>query len=214
MGKVKIQSFGVSMDGFGAGPNQSLDNPLGLGGTQVHEWFFPTQTFQQMHGGEGGTSGIDDDFARRGFDNVGAWIMGRNMFGPVRGPWPDDSWKGWWGDNPPYHCPVFVLTNYEKPPLQMDGGTVFHFVTDGIEYALAQARKAAGDRDIRIGGGVATIRQFIEAGLVDEMHLAFSSALLGSGEAVFQGLDLVALGFSVTESAMGEAAMHVILSRS
>lgn len=214
MGKVKIQSFGVSMDGFGAGPNQSLDNPLGLGGTQVHEWFFPTQTFQQMHGGEGGTSGIDDDFARRGFDNVGAWIMGRNMFGPVRGPWPDDSWKGWWGDNPPYHCPVFVLTNYEKPPLQMDGGTVFHFVTDGIESALAQARKAAGDRDIRIGGGVATIRQFIEAGLVDEMHLAFSSALLGSGESVFQGLDLVALGFSVTESAMGEAAMHVILSRS
>ena len=214
MGKVKIQSFGVSMDGFGAGPNQSLDNPLGLGGTQVHEWFFPTQTFQQMHGGEGGTSGIDDDFARRGFDNVGAWIMGRNMFGPVRGPWPDDSWKGWWGDNPPYHCPVFVLNNYEKPPLQMDGGTVFHFVTDGIESALAQARKAAGDRDIRIGGGVATIRQFIEAGLVDEMHLAFSSALLGSGESVFQGLDLVALGFSVTESAMGEAAMHVILSRS
>ena len=214
MGKVKIQSFGVSMDGFGAGPNQSLDNPLGLGGTQVHEWFFPTQTFQQMHGGEGGSSGIDDDFARRGFDNVGAWIMGRNMFGPVRGPWPDDSWKGWWGDNPPYHCPVFVLTNYEKPPLQMDGGTVFHFVTDGIESALAQARKAAGDRDIRIGGGVATIRQFIEAGLVDEMHLAFSSALLGSGESVFQGLDLVALGFSVTESAMGEAAMHVILSRS
>ena len=214
MGKVKIQSFGVSMDGFGAGPNQSLDNPLGLGGTQVHEWFFPTQTFQQMHGGEGGTSGIDDDFARRGFDNVGAWIMGRNMFGPVRGPWSDDSWKGWWGDNPPYHCPVFVLTNYEKPPLQMDGGTVFHFVTDGIESALAQARKAAGDRDIRIGGGVATIRQFIEAGLVDEMHLAFSSALLGSGESVFQGLDLVALGFSVTESAMGEAAMHVILSRS
>ena len=213
MGKVKIQSFGVSMDGFGAGPNQSLDNPLGLGGTQVHEWFFPTQTFQQMHGGEGGTSGIDDDFARRGFDNVGAWIMGRNMFGPVRGPWPDDSWKGWWGDNPPYHCPVFVLNNYEKPPLQMDGGTVFHFVTDGIESALAQARKAAGDRDIRIGGGVATIRQFIEAGLVDEMHLAFSSALLGSGESVFQGLDLVALGFSVTESAMGEAAMHVILSR-
>jgi dihydrofolate reductase len=187
MPKLRVQSFTMSLDGYGAGPNQDLDNPLGVGGVALHEWAFATRTFRQMFGSEGGTSGIDDDFAARGFDNIGAWIMGRNMFGPIRGPWPDGAWKGWWGDNPPYHCPVFVLTRHPRAPITMDGGTTFHFVTDGIHAALERAAEAAEGRDIRLGGGVATIQQYLRAGLVDEMHLAISPILLGSGEHLFAG---------------------------
>jgi dihydrofolate reductase len=215
MTKVRVAAFSVSLDGYGAGPDQDLENPLGRGGMALHQWVLPTRTFGAMHGeGGGGTTGLDDDFARRGFDNVGAWILGRNMFGPVRGPWPDESWKGWWGDEPPYHVPVFVLTHHERPPLEMAGGTVFHFVTDGIEAALGRAREAAGaDADIRIGGGVATVRQYLQARLIDELHLAFAPTLLGGGENLFAGLDLPALGYRVGEHAASEAATHVILVR-
>ena len=213
MSKVKVASFGVSIDGFGAGPRQSLDNPLGVGGPSLMQWFFPTRTFQQMHGGGGGDIGIDEDFAARSFVNVGAWILGRNMFGPVRGPWPDESWKGWWGDEPPYHVPVFVLTHHARNPLEMRGGTTFHFVTDGIHAALDAAKKAAGDRDVRIGGGVNTVRQYLQAGLVDEVHLALSPTLLGEGETLLSGIDLVALGFKCTEHAVSPHSMHVVLSK-
>jgi len=213
MSKVKVASFGVSIDGFGAGPRQSLDNPLGVGGPSLMQWFFPTRTFQQMHGGGGGDIGIDEDFAARSFVNVGAWILGRNMFGPVRGPWPDESWKGWWGDEPPYHVPVFVLTHHARNPVEMQGGTTFHFVTDGIYAALDAAKKAAGDRDVRIGGGVNTVRQYLQAGLVDEVHLALSPTLLGEGETLLSGIDLVALGFKCTEHAVSPHAMHVVLSK-
>src|SRR5256885_1654279 len=171
MTKLRVQSFSVSLDGYGAGPNQELENPLGVGGTALHKWAFATLTFRRMFGNDGGTSGIDDGFAARGFANIGAWIMGRNMFGPIRGPWPDDTWKGWWGDDPPYHTPVFVLTNHARAPITMDGGTVFHFVTDGFHAALERAALAAKDQDIRLGGGVSTIRQYLRAGLVDEMHI-------------------------------------------
>src|SRR5262245_34779362 len=188
MSKLRVQSFSVSLDGFGAGPRQSLEHPLGVGGEALHRWFFSTRTFQRMFAGEGGEAGVDDDFAARGFANIGAWILGRNMFGPVRGPWPDDSWKGWWGANPPYHVPVFVLTHHARPPVAMEGGTTFHFVTDGIHAARERAREAAGGKDIRLGGGVDTIRQYLRAGLVDEMHLALSPALLGSGEALLAGI--------------------------
>ncbi len=214
MGKVRISSFSVSADGYGAGPNQSLENPLGVGGTQLHNWAFPTQTFQQnLFGDGGGKTGIDDEFAARGFRGVGAWIMGRNMFGPVRGPWPDEAWKGWWGHTPPYHVPVFVLTHHARPPLEMDGDTTFHFVTGGIEDALTRARDAAKGKDIRIGGGVSVVRQYFQAGLVDEAHFAIAPVLLGSGEPVFSGLDLTALGFEVIERAGTDAAMHVVFAK-
>ena len=213
MSKVKVAGFGMSIDGFGAGPRQSIDDPLGAGGTSLMTWLFPTRAFQQMHGGEGGEAGVDDDFAARAAANVGAWILGRNMFGPVRGPWPDASWTGWWGDNPPYHVPVFVLTHHAREPVQMQGGTTFHFVTNGIHAALEAAKAAAGDRDVRIGGGTDTVRQYLQAGLVDEMHLALSPTLLGQGEALLAGIDLAALGFKCTEHVASSRAMHVVLSK-
>lgn len=213
MTKVKVQAFAVSLDGYGAGPRQSLENPLGVGGTSLHQWFFPTRTFQQMVGSEGGATGIDDDFARRSMQGMGAWIMGRNMFGPVRGPWPDNRWRGWWGDNPPYHVPVFVLTHHPRAPVEMQGGTVFHFVTGGIHEALQRAREAAGAKDIRIGGGVATVRQYLQAGLVDEMHLALAPTPLGSGESLLADIDLVRLGFRCVEHVGTENALHVVLRR-
>ena len=214
MSKLKVLAFAVSVDGFGAGPDQSLQNPLGVGGVGLHPWMLHTRTFQTMHGGEGGDSGIDDDWARRSFENIGAWILGRNMFGPVRGPWPDDSWKGWWGDEPPYHVPVFVLTHHPRPPLEMKGGTVFHFVTGGIHEAWQRAREAAGGLDVRVGGGVATVRQYLQAGLVDQMHLVQSPLLLGRGEALLAGIDLGALGFRCTTHQASDLAQHVVLSRS
>jgi dihydrofolate reductase len=213
MSKVKVQAFAVSIDGFGAGRDQSLKAPLGVDGEQLHQWFFPTRTFQAMHGDGNGEEGTDDDFARRSLENLGAWIMGRNMFGPVRGAWPDDSWKGWWGSNPPYHVPVFVLTHHAREPLTMEGGTTFHFVTGGIHEAMERARAAAGEKDIRIGGGVSTVRQYLQAGLIDEMHIPVSPTLLGRGESLFAGLDLTALGFKCTEHVATQRAMHVVLTR-
>ena len=213
MSQVKVSSISVSIDGFSAGPDQSIDNPLGVGGTDLMQWVFPTRTFQQMHGTGGGDTGPDDDFAARGFANVGAWILGRNMFGPIRGPWPDDEWKGWWGTNPPYHVPAFVLTHHPRAPIKMQGGTTFHFVTEGIHSALDRAKAAAGGKDVRIGGGVATIRQFVRAGLVDEIHLAHGAALLGTGEALLAGIDLRALGFACTETVSTAHAMHVVLTK-
>jgi dihydrofolate reductase len=213
MPKLLVQSFSLSIDGYGAGPNQDAANPLGVGGMALHQWLFPTRTFQRMTGHEGGTTGIDDDFATRGFANIGAWILGRNMFGPVRGPWPDDTWKGWWGPNPPYHTPVFVLTHHPRPSLSMDGGTVFHFVTDGVNAALTRATEAAHGQDVRLGGGVATVRQYLQAALIDELHLAISPALLGSGEHLFTGIDLPKLGYQCTKHVAGENATHVVLTR-
>ena len=213
MPKLRVASFSVSLDGFGAGPEQSIDHPLGAGGKALHNWAFATRTFKTMFGEDGGSTGADDQFARRGFENIGAWILGRNMFGPVRGPWPDESWKGWWGDNPPYHVPVFVLTHHPRPPLEMEGGTMFHFVTDGMRAALERARAAAGARDVRLGGGVATIRGYLDAGAVDEMHLAISPVVLGSGENLFAGLDLAKLGYRCTEHVPTAAATHVVLTK-
>lgn len=213
MGQVRVASFSVSLDGFSAAPGQDIDNPVGIGGAKLFEWFFPTRTFQTMHGQGEGETGLDDRFAARGFDNVGAWILGRNMFGPVRGPWPDDNWKGWWGEEPPYHTPVFVLTHFPRDPLVMKGGTTFHFVTEGIEAALAQAKAAAGGRDVRIGGGVATIRQYLQARLIDRLHLALTPALLGRGEALFAGLDLPALGYRQTGFEPSATVAHVTLER-
>ena len=213
MGKLVVRCFSISIDGYGAGPNQSIDNPLGEGGMALHEWVFGTHTFRRMHGGEGGTTGVDDDFAARGFRNVGAWILGRNMFGPVRGLWPDDKWKGWWGENPPYHTPVFVLTNHARASISMEGGTTFHFVTDGIHAALELALKADGGADVRLGGGVATIRQYLQEGLVDEMHLAIAPVLLGSGENLFAGMDLVKLGYQCREHVTTEKATHVVFMK-
>jgi dihydrofolate reductase len=203
----------MSIDGFGAGLDQDLQNPLGVGGVALMDWFFPTRTWQQMHGNEGGETGVDDDIAAQGLAGSGAWILGRNMFGPVRGPWPDESWKGWWGEEPPYHTPVFVLTHHPRAPLRMAGGTEFRFVTDGIHAALQQARDAAGDRDIRLGGGVSTIRQYLRAGLIDELHLAVRPVLLGQGEALLQGIDLPALGYESAKHVAGVRAMHVFLRR-
>ena len=214
MSRVRMNAFSVSLDGYGAGPDQSLENPLGVGGMALHEWVFGTQTFRRMVGQEGGSTGIDEGFASRAMDNLGAWILGRNMFSPMRGPWADESWKGWWGDNPPYHVPVFVLTHHQRAPVVMQGGTTFHFVTDGAEAALERARAAAGAKDIRIGGGVATIRQYLTAGLIDEMHLAVAPVVLGKGEALYAGLDLAKLGYKVTEHVATEAALHVVLSKS
>jgi dihydrofolate reductase len=214
LAKVRVNCFSVSLDGYGAGPRQDLSNPLGVGGTALPGWFFPTRTFQTtVLGRSDGTTGIDDDFAVRGMAGLGAWILGRNMFGPIRGAWPDDQWKGWWGDTPPYHVPVFVLTHHPRAPLVMAGGTTFHFVTDGIHAALSRAREAAQDKDIRVGGGVATVRQFLEARLIDEMHLAISPVLLGEGESLFAGLDLPKLGYERTEHVSSPSATHVVFSR-
>jgi dihydrofolate reductase len=214
MSRVRVCSFSISLDGYGAGPDQSLDHPMGIGGRALHKWAFETRTFRQMFGQEGGSTGIDDQFAARGFENIGAWILGRNMFGPVRGQWLNEEWKGWWDDNPPYHCPVYVLTHHRRPPLIMQGGTTFYFVTDGIHAALRQARDSAGGREIRIGGGVATIREYLEARLLDELHLAVSPVLLGRGENLFSGLDLPSLGYGVTEHVPTEHATHVVLGKS
>jgi dihydrofolate reductase len=214
MTKIRVNSFSVSIDGYGAGPGQTLEGPMGVGGMQLHEWVLPTRTFQAMFGKEGGTTGIDDDFAARSMEGLGAWILGRNMFGPIRGPWTDDQWKGWWGDNPPYHTPVFVLTHHARPPIEMEGGTTFHFVTDGIHAALQRAKEAAGTRDVRIGGGPATIRQYLKAGLVDTLHLAISPVLLGSGESLLADLDLAQLGYRCSEHTSSAAAMHVMLTKS
>ncbi len=200
----------MSLDGFGAGPDQSLANPLGVGGMGLHEWVFPTRTFQKMFGNGGGTTGIDDDFAARGFADLGAWILGRNMFGPIRGPWLDAKWQGWWGDNPPYHVPVFVLTHQARDSITMEGGTTFHFVTEGIHDALQRAKEAANGKDVRLGGGVATIRQYLKAGLVDEMHVAIAPVLLGSGEHLFSGIDLPALGYRLVEHVSTPNATHVV----
>jgi dihydrofolate reductase len=211
--KLRVAAFSVSIDGYGAGPDQSHENPLGVGGMALHEWAFPTRTFKRMFGQEGGTTGIDERFAARSFENVGAWILGRNMFGPVRGPWPDESWKGWWGDTPPYHTQVFVLTHHARASLPMQGGTVFHFVTGGIHEALRRAKEAAGEKDVRIGGGGATIQQYLAEGLIDELHLAISPVLLGSGERLFSGIDALKLGYRCTEHAATEAALHVVLTK-
>jgi dihydrofolate reductase len=214
MSRLRVSSFSISIDGYGAGPSQDLDHPLGVGGPELFAWFFPTRTWQRMHGNEMGETGTDDDFAQRGFAGVGAWILGRNMFGPVRGPWPDERWKGWWGEEPPYHVPVFVLTHHARAPLRMAGGTEFRFVTDGIHSALRQAREAAGGLDVRLGGGVATIRQYLEAGLIDELHLAIAPVLLGSGEHLLHGIDLRALGYECSEHVAGtRAAAHVFLRK-
>jgi dihydrofolate reductase len=213
MSKVKVAAFSISLDGYGAGPRQSLEHPLGVRGTELHGWFFPTDVFKKMQGQSGGSTGIDNDMALQSFDNVGAWILGRNMFGPVRGPWPDDSWKGWWGDTPPYHTPVFELTHHARASLVMKGGTTFHFVTDGAESALRQAKAAAAGKDVRIGGGVATIRQYLVAGQIDEMHLAVSPVLLGEGENLFAGINLHQFGFKIVRTVAGENATHVILKK-
>lgn len=214
MARVRVECFTISLDGYGAGPDQTIDNPLGVGGTELHQWLFPTRTFQQvLFGKDGGTTGVDDDYAARGFRNVGAWILGRNMFGPVRGDWPDLDWKGWWGDSPPYHVPVFVLTHHARPPLEMAGGTTFHFVTGGAREALVRAREAAAGKDVRIGGGPATIRQYLRESLIDELHIAISPVLLGRGEALFEGVDLRALGYACVEFVASEKATHVVLRR-
>jgi dihydrofolate reductase len=211
--QVRVSSFAVSIDGYSAGPSQDLENPIGIGGVALMEWFFNTRTWQHMHGKEGGETGVDDTVAAQGLTGLGAWILGRNMFGPIRGPWPDDSWKGWWGDEPPYHTPVFVLTHHSRPPLRMAGGTEFRFVTDGIHPALQQAKAAAGDRDIRIGGGVATIRQYLREALIDDLHLAIRPVLLGTGEALLAGIDLPSLGYQCVKHVAGERALHVFLRK-
>jgi dihydrofolate reductase len=211
--KLRIRAFGLSLDGFGAGPDQALEHPLGVRGPQLMEWFSTTRFWRRMYGQEGGETGIDNEIAEHSFDGIGAWILGRNMFGPVRGPWPDDSWKGWWGDEPPYHCPVFVLTHHPRAPLRMKGGTEFRFVTEGIHAALEQARAAAGGMDVRLGGGVSTVRQYFAAGLVDEAHFALRPVLLGTGEPLFRDLDLHALGYEISRVVAGERATHFFLRR-
>ena len=213
MTRVRVEGFTISLDGYGAGPEQDIDHPLGRGGTELHPWLTATRTFQRTHGQDGGSTGVDDDFAARGFENVGAWILGRNMFGPIRGDWTDESWKGWWGDEPPYHCPVYVLTHHGRTPSEMQGGTTFQFVTGGIHEALAQARRAAGGRDVRIGGGVSTIQQYLRARLIDEMHVAVSPVLLGRGERLFDGLDLRALGYDCGQYTGSPKAAHFVLRR-
>lgn len=212
MTRVRVESFTISLDGYGAGPNQDIDNPLGVGGTELHQWLFPTRTFQRaLFGKDDGTTGIDEDYAARGFQNVGAWILGRNMFGPIRGPWPDEEWKGWWGDNPPYHFPVFILTHHARPPVEMAGGTTFRFITGGIREALDRAREAAAGMDVRIGGGANTIRQYLREGLIDELHAAIVPVLLGRGERLFDGVDLRVPGYRCVEFVASEKAMHVVL---
>ena len=219
MSKLKVLCYAVSIDGYGAGPNQSMDSPMGIGGMSLHEWVLPTKTFRVMHsemlggGADGGTTGVDDDFAARGFENIGAWIMGRNMFGPMRGPWEDHSWKGWWGDNPPYHTPVYVLTHHARPSVEMEGGTTFHFVSDGIEAALKLAKAGARGKDIRLGGGANTIRQYLRSKLVDEMHIAVSPTVLGSGENLWRDINLPELGYECVEYVPTEKAAHVFFKR-
>jgi dihydrofolate reductase len=214
MTRVRVESYTISLDGYGAGPDQSLQNPLGVGGQELHQWLLPTRTLQTtLFGADGGTTGVDDDFAARGFDNIGAWILGRNMFAASRGPWPDDGWKGWWGDNPPYHVPTFILTHHAREPIEMEGGTTFHFVTGGIHEALDRAREAAGRKDVRIGGGAGTIQQYLRARLIDEMHYAISPVLLGKGERLFEGVDARALGYECVQFAATEKATHVVLRR-
>jgi dihydrofolate reductase len=213
MPKLRVLSFSVSLDGFGAGPHQDLEHPLGVNGPDLMEWFFKTRVWQKTHGQPGGETGVDNGIAEHAFDGIGAWILGRNMFGPVRGPWPDDKWKGWWGDEPPYHTPVFVLTHHARPPLQMAGGTEFRFVTGGIHAALEQAKAAAGKLDIRLGGGVSVVRQYLRAGLIDDLHLAMRPVLLGTGENLFEGIDLRARGYECVESVAGERATHVTLRK-
>ena len=221
MSKLRVNAFGISIDGYGAGPGQDLENPMGVGGMALHQWVLATKTFQKIHadfagsliGDKDAEGGIDDDFAARGFADVGAWILGRNMFGPIRGPWPDDSWKGWWGSNPPYHVPVFVLTHHARASFTMEGGTTFHFVTDGIHAALKRAKEAAGGEDIRLGGGAATIRQYLTAGLIDEIHLVISPVILGRGEHILAGIDTVSLGYKCTEHAHTDNATHVVLTK-
>lgn len=213
MSKLRVNCFSLSLEGYGAGPSQSREASLGVGGEALHGWMFETRTFRSMLGRDGGTTGVDDDFVRRGMENLGAWILGRNMFGPIRGPWPDHAWKGWWGDNPPYHVPVFVLTHHARSPIEMEGGTTFYFVTEGIEEALRRAKQAADGKDVRLGGGVETIRQYLRARLVDEMHLAIGPLLLGAGENLWLGLDLPALGYRVAEQTRSEAALHVVIER-
>ncbi|WP_395774987.1 dihydrofolate reductase family protein [Agrobacterium pusense] len=213
MPKVVVRNFAISLDGYGAGPDQSLQNPLGVKGEELHQWAFKTRTFHRMFGKDGGSTGTDEDFSEKSFENIGAWILGRNMFGPVRGAWPDENWKGWWGDEPPYHVPVFVLTHHARPSFTMQGGTVFHFVTDGIEAALDMALAAANGRDVRIGGGVSTIRQYMAARLIDELHLALAPVFLGRGEQLFEGMDLPALGYRCTGTVAGEGATHLIIGK-
>jgi dihydrofolate reductase len=214
LSRLLVRTFSVSIDGFSAGVNQDLEHPLGVGGPEAFDWFFHTSVFKQMHGAGEGETGIDNDVSARGFENIGAWILGRNMFGPVRGPWPDESWRGWWGDEPPYHVPVFVLTHYPRAPIAMKGGTEFRFVTEGIESALAQAKAAAGGKDVRLGGGVATIRQYLQARLLDELQLSLSPVVLGQGEHLLGGLDLKALGYACTKHVPGQrAAAHVYLQK-
>ena len=213
MSKLRVQSFAVSIDGYGAGRSQDLQNPLGVRGPELMEWFFNTRVWRKMHGHDDGETGVDNGIAEQAFSGIGAWILGRNMFGPVRGPWPDDTWKGWWGDEPPYHVPVFVLTHHPRAPLRMKGGTEFRFVTEGIHAALEQAIAAAGDRDVRLGGGVATIRQYLRAGLIDELHLAIRPVLLGSGEHLWHDIDMHALGYGCAKVVPGERANHVFLRR-
>jgi dihydrofolate reductase len=213
MAKLRVHAFSISLDGYGAGPDQSRENPLGVGGEELHEWMFPTRTFQHLQGKEGGTTGVEDELTRRGFENIGAWILGRNMFAPSRGPWPADGWKGWWGDDPPYHGPVFVLTHHPRAPIPMEGGTTFHFVTDGFHAALRRAVEAANGRDVRIVGGVGTIRQYLTAGLIDEMHLAIAPILLGSGEHLLAGINASELGYQVAEHIPTTGATHVVLTK-
>jgi dihydrofolate reductase len=213
MSRVRVHNFTISLDGYGAGPRQTRDEPLGAGGEALHDWYVGTRTFHRMTGRPGGTTGPDDEIASRFGQGVGAWIMGRNMFGPVRGPWPDDTWRGWWGKNPPYHAPVFVLTHHARPPLEMEGGTVFHFVTGGALEAMARAREAAGNRDVEVGGGVSTVRQYLEARLIDELHVAIAPRLLGSGEHLFHGIDLPALGYECTSHVPTAAATHIVLRK-
>jgi dihydrofolate reductase len=213
MSKLRVQCLGISLDGYSAGPNQDLKNPLGVGGPQLMEWFFPTRAFRKMQKQDGGETGVDDTMAAQGFEGIGAWILGRNMFGPVRGKWPDDKWKGWWGDEPPYHTPVFVLTHHARPPLRMAGGTEFIFVTKGIHEALRLAKEAAGPLDVRVGGGVSTVRQYLKEGLIDELHLAVMPLVLGSGENLWNGLDACDLGYQVGERVVGERATHVFLRK-
>jgi len=213
MSKLRVKSFSISLDGYSAGPNQSLENPLGVRGPELMEWFFHTEFWNRMQGQAGGETGVDNDIAKTGFEGIGAWILGRNMFGPIRGPWLNEDWKGWWGDEPPYHVPVFVLTHHPRAPLKMAGGTTFHFVTDGIHSALKQAQVAAGGLDVRLGGGVETVRQYLRAGLIDELHLALRPILLGSGENLWNGLDLHALGYECAKTVAGERATHVFLRK-
>jgi len=213
MSKLRVHGFSISLDGYGAGPNQDADNPLGIGGLELHNWLRGTRTFGQLFGGGGGATGLDDDFVSRGFENIGAWILGRNMFGPLRGAWPDENWKGWWGENPPYHTPVFILTHHPRASITMEGETTFHFVSDGIHATLNRARDAANGRDIRLGGGVAVIQQYLRAGLIDEMHVAISPFLLGTGEQLFTDIDLVKLGYQCTEHVPSPNTTHIVLTK-